>query len=481
MGDVATNFFFQSMILYQTRFYTDTVGLSAVAVGTMFLVLRLADAVFDPAIGALADRTRTRWGSFRPWMLWTAVPFGLIFWLVYVTPDVGPAGKLIYAYLTYTLVMMLYSANNTPYSALMGVMTGDASERSSLASYRFVGALVGQFIIQALPLPLVAKFGGGDSARGWAVTMAIFGALIIVLNLITFASTRERVQSPPGERHPLSDDLKDVLTCRPWLVMFVLTLSVFTMLVVRGSSSNYFFAYYLDQQSIRALLASVGLAGLGRRGDGLEGRAGRARPAREAGQLQCVRRRPEPLLRRRQPGADRRHHRVEAAGGPLRQEGGLHRGRGGDDGGDGGRVPRRPDVRGPAVLAGHPVGRRLGPDGAAAVGDDRRRGGLLGVEDLAARDGVHVRGHPVRAEGGPEPGRRPERLGHRRLRLRAERRAVRARAAGHPARRERLSRPDARHRARLPGQLPDWQGARPADPGGAHRAPQALPAAEVTR
>ena len=139
MGDIATNFFFQSMILYQTRFYTDTVGLSAVAVGTMFLVLRLADAAFDPAIGALSDRTRTRWGSFRPWVLWTAVPFGIIFWLVYVTPNVGPQGKLIYAYVTYTLVMMLYSANNTPYSALMGVMTRDASERSSLASYRFVG------------------------------------------------------------------------------------------------------------------------------------------------------------------------------------------------------------------------------------------------------------------------------------------------------------------------------------------------------
>jgi Na+/melibiose symporter-like transporter len=263
MGDIATNFFFQSMILYQTRFYTDTAGLSAVAVGTMFLILRLADAVFDPAIGALSDRTRTRWGNFRPWVLWTAVPFGVIFWLVYVTPDLGPQGKLVYAYMTYTLVMMLYSANNTPYSALMGVMTGDASERSSLAGYRFVGALVGQFIIQALPLPLVAKLGGGDSAKGWAMTMAIFGALIIVLNLITFSSTRERVQPPPGERHPLSADLKDVFTCRPWLVMFILTLLVFTMLVVRGSSSNYFFAYYLDQNQIREFLGRVGLAGLG--------------------------------------------------------------------------------------------------------------------------------------------------------------------------------------------------------------------------
>ncbi len=263
MGDIATNFFFQSMILYQTRFYTDTVGLSAVAVGTMFLVLRLADAAFDPIIGALSDRTRTRWGNFRPWILWTAVPFGLIFWLVYVTPDIGPRGKLIYAYLTYTLVMMLYSANNTPYSALMGVMTPDASERSSIASYRFVGALIGQFIIQALPLPLVAKFGGDDSAKGWAITMAIFGALIVILNLVTFATTRERVQAPPGERHPLRDDLKDVFTCRPWLVMFVLTLCVFTMLVVRGSSSNYLFAYYMDQNQVREFLGGLGLVGLG--------------------------------------------------------------------------------------------------------------------------------------------------------------------------------------------------------------------------
>lgn len=260
-GDVATNFFFQSMILYQTRFYTDTVGLSAVAVGLMFLVLRFADAVFDPVIGALSDRTQTRWGKFRPWVLSTAVPFGLIFWLVYVTPNVGPHGKLIYAYLTYTLVMMLYSANNTPYSALMAVMTPDSSERSSLASYRFVGALIGQFIIQALPLPLVAKLGHGDSARGWATTMAIFGAIIIVLNLITFASTRERVQPAPGQKPKLKADLKNVFTCGPWIVMFILTLLVFTMLVVRGSSLNYFFAYYLDQQQLKGFLGSLGLAG----------------------------------------------------------------------------------------------------------------------------------------------------------------------------------------------------------------------------
>ena len=263
LGDIATNFFFQSMILYQTRFYTDTAGLSAVAVGSMFLVLRLGDAVIDPVIGALSDRTQTRWGKFRPWILGTAIPFGLIFWLVYVTPNFGPHGKLVYAYITYSLVMMLYSANNTPYSALMGVMTPDSSERSSIAGYRFVGALIGQFIIQALPLPLVAKLGHGDSARGWAITMAIFGFLIIILNLITFASTRERVFSAPGQKPSLRADLKDVFTCGPWIVMFVLTLLIFTTLVVRGSSLNYLFAYYLDQGTVKTFLDKLGLAALG--------------------------------------------------------------------------------------------------------------------------------------------------------------------------------------------------------------------------
>lgn len=260
VGDVGTNFFFQAMILYQTRFYTDTVGLSAVAVGTMFLVLRLADAVVDPAVGALSDRTRTRWGKFRPWILCTAVPYGLVFWLVYLSPGFGGAGKLIYAYLTYSLLMLLYSANNTPYSALMGVMTPDAGERTSIASYRFVAALIGQFIIQALALPLVAKFGGADnSARGWAVTMAIFGVGIVVFNLIVFAGTKERLAPAPVEKSSFREDLGTVVTCRPWIVLFVFTLLIFTTLVVRGSGLNYFFAYYLDPHALRGLLGHLGL------------------------------------------------------------------------------------------------------------------------------------------------------------------------------------------------------------------------------
>jgi Na+/melibiose symporter-like transporter len=262
LGDVATNFFFQSMILYQTRFYTDTVGLSASAVGWMFLVLRLADAFVDPVVGALSDRTKTRWGRFRPWVLWTALPFGVVFWLVYVTPNVGMTGKLIYAYITYVAVMILYSANNTPYAALMGVMTPNVSERANIARYRFVAALIGQFLIQALALPLVDKFGQGSSQKGWAITMAIFGGAMVLCNLVVFATTKERVLPPPQQKPSIKEDIKAVVGCKPWLAMFVLTLMIFTMLVVRGSLTNYFFTYYMDPNAIRTFLDHFGLASL---------------------------------------------------------------------------------------------------------------------------------------------------------------------------------------------------------------------------
>jgi Na+/melibiose symporter-like transporter len=263
LGDVATNFFFQSMILYQNRFYTDTVGISPAMVGWMFLLVRLGDAVFDPIIGALSDRTKTRWGKFRPWILWTAIPFGIVFWLVYITPNVGPQGKLIYAYITYVLVMILYSANNTPYSALMGVMTPDISERTNIARYRFVAALIGQFIIQALALPLVDKFGQGDSAHGWAVTMGIFAVVMIICNFVVFSTTKERVISDPEQKPSLKEDLKNVFGCGPWLAMFVLTLLIFTTLVIRGSSLNYLFTYYMDPGAVTAFLDKLGLATVG--------------------------------------------------------------------------------------------------------------------------------------------------------------------------------------------------------------------------
>jgi Na+/melibiose symporter-like transporter len=164
IGDAAANFIFQTMIIFQLAFYTDTFGITAAAAGTLFLVVRVFDAAFDPLMGVIAVRTNTRWGKFRPWILWTAVPFGIMGFLAFTTPDLSPSGKLVYAYVTYILLMMVYSANNLPYSALSGVMTGDVVQRTSLSSYRMVFAMASQLVIQGLALPMVKQFGGGHTA-----------------------------------------------------------------------------------------------------------------------------------------------------------------------------------------------------------------------------------------------------------------------------------------------------------------------------
>jgi Na+/melibiose symporter-like transporter len=166
LGDLAAGFVFQTMVMLQLAFYTDTFGITAAAAGTLFLAVRVFDAAFDPFMGVVADRTKTRWGKFRPWVLWTAVPFGVMAVLAFTTPDFSPSGKLAWAYVTYILLMVVYSANNLPYSALSGVMTADIGERTALSQYRFVAAMLGQLVIQGLALPMVKALGGGDDARG---------------------------------------------------------------------------------------------------------------------------------------------------------------------------------------------------------------------------------------------------------------------------------------------------------------------------
>jgi len=164
LGDGAANFVFMTMILFQLSFYTDTMGIAAATAGTLLLVGRLWDAFFDPMIGVLADRTNTRWGKFRPWVIGTAIPWAVVMVLAYTVPGWGYTPTLVYALVTNMLLMTLYSANNTPYSAMTAVMTGDVNERTSLSSYRFVAAMIAQLIVGGFTLPLVAKFGQGDNA-----------------------------------------------------------------------------------------------------------------------------------------------------------------------------------------------------------------------------------------------------------------------------------------------------------------------------
>lgn len=260
LGDAAANFVFQTMILFQLTFYTDTLGITAALAGSLLLVGRLWDAFFDPMMGVLADRTETRWGKFRPWILWTAVPWGVVMVLAYSTPNFDFAGKAIYACVTNIMLMTLYSANNTPYSAMTGVMTGDIHERTTLSSYRFVSVLIAQFVVGGFTLPLVAKFGQGDTAKGWQMTMGLWAIVCVVLFLITFATTRERIRPNPAQKSSVREDFGNLLKNGPWIAMFVLTLAHFIMLAMRGGTMYYYFQYYVDKDKLFALLQSLGLA-----------------------------------------------------------------------------------------------------------------------------------------------------------------------------------------------------------------------------
>jgi GPH family glycoside/pentoside/hexuronide:cation symporter len=258
LGDAAANFIWQTMITFQLAFYTDAFGITAAAAGTLFLVVRVFDAAFDPFMGVVADRTNTRWGKFRPWILWTAVPFGVIAFLAFTTPDLSPSGKLMYAYVTYILLMAVYSANNLPYSALSGVMTGDAVERTSLSSYRMLFAMLAQFVVQALALPMVARFGHGNDALGYKVTIGIFSALAVVFFVITFATTRERVQPDPKQKSSIGQDFRDLLSNGPWKAMFALTVILFVTLALRGQVMVYFFKYYVKREDLFGWFSGIG-------------------------------------------------------------------------------------------------------------------------------------------------------------------------------------------------------------------------------
>jgi glycoside/pentoside/hexuronide:cation symporter, GPH family len=247
-GDVASNLYFQTFLYFILIYYTDVVGLSAGAVATMFAVSRIWDAVNDPLMGAVADRTNTRWGRFRPYLLWVAVPFAALGFLAFTTPDFDATGKLIYAYITYNLLMIAYTAINVPYAALMGVITPNSLERTSLASYRFVGVFIAALIVQGLSLHLVRYFGQGDQARGWQMTMATLGVVAVALFFTTFATTRERVAPEPRRKSDVRGDLKSLFANRPWLLIGGATVFQLGFIAVRSASIAYYFKYYVQDQ-----------------------------------------------------------------------------------------------------------------------------------------------------------------------------------------------------------------------------------------
>jgi GPH family glycoside/pentoside/hexuronide:cation symporter len=260
VGDCAANFIFQTQIVFLMNFYTDVAGITASAVGTMFLISRMWDAVNDPIMGALADRTNTRWGRYRPWVLWTAVPLAVLFVLLFTIPTASPLGILAWAYVTYNLLMMLYTANNIPYSALSGVLTSDPVERTSLAAWRFVFAMVAALVVNTFSLDLIKYFGRGNTAAGYQLTLSLWAVIAVVLFGIAFLSTRERVQPAPQQRSSFRQDLVDLLHNGPWLALFCLSILIYFNLSMRSSITLYYFQYYLNREDLFGWFNGVGLA-----------------------------------------------------------------------------------------------------------------------------------------------------------------------------------------------------------------------------
>lgn len=262
LGDCSANLVFQMMMIYQTKFYTDVFGLEGAVAGSVMLIARIVDAFVDPTVGLLSDRTQTRWGKYRPWVLWTALPFMVFYVLAFYNPGIEDKGLVaVYATISYTLLMTLYSFNNTPYASLGGVMTSDIKERNSITSIRFVAATIAQFVVQGLTLPLVSKFAGpeGDKGHGWLFTISLFAIIGFVFFIITFFSARERITPPSGQKTDTVKDIKDVFRSIPWRAMFILTLFLFTTLAMWGSAMNYYFENYVDADALYSFLDKLGL------------------------------------------------------------------------------------------------------------------------------------------------------------------------------------------------------------------------------
>ncbi|MGO3848431.1 glycoside-pentoside-hexuronide (GPH):cation symporter [Pseudoalteromonas sp. KG3] len=261
LGDTASNIIFQTVMLFLTFFYTDIFGISPAIVGTLFLVVRVIDAITDPLMGSLTDSTRTKYGSYRPYLLWLALPFGVISIITFTTPDLSDTGKVIYAFVTYTLLMLVYTAINIPYSALGGVLSKDPTERVSIQSYRFVFGMLGGLIISSCTMPLVNWLGKGDNALGYQLTMVIMSCLGVALFLICFRFTKERVVAQQYKQLNLKQQMHTLWQNGPFKVLCAASLMLLTSMVLRTTLAIYYVKYVLGEADLVTAFVTIGMIG----------------------------------------------------------------------------------------------------------------------------------------------------------------------------------------------------------------------------
>lgn len=253
LGDAASHIVFDNVMLYMMFFYTDIFGIPAGYVGTMFLVARALDALSDPCMGLIADRTRTRFGKFRPYVLFGAVPFGIVCVFTYSTPELSMGGKMIYAAVTYTLLTLMYTVVNIPYCALGGVITADPTQRISLQSYRFVLATAGGMLSTVLMMPLVNLLGGEDKAFGFQAGIGVLALAAVLMLAFCFATTKERVSDEGTVKGTMREDLRDIFQNDQWRIVGWLTLLNILAVSVRGGAMMYYVTYILGNPAVFAM------------------------------------------------------------------------------------------------------------------------------------------------------------------------------------------------------------------------------------
>jgi GPH family glycoside/pentoside/hexuronide:cation symporter len=262
LGDTASHFVWDMVGFWILIFYTDTFGISAAAAGTIMLIARFWDMLSDPLMGVIADRTNTRWGKFRPYILWMALPYSILAVLTFSTPDLGATGKVIYAGVTYLLLMTVFTAINLPYSSLGAVMTSDSYERAGLNSYRFIFAFAGQLIVTGTALYLATYLGKGNMAQGYQYTLMLFATISFILFMITFKTTRERVRPPSQQQKNLEEDIKNLFRNRPWVILFFVGIISFVMFAMQNLSIAYYFKYYIGNEQSVQLFNVIGTIAL---------------------------------------------------------------------------------------------------------------------------------------------------------------------------------------------------------------------------
>lgn len=252
IADMGFNFYWANIATFLLIFYTDVFGISAAAAASMMFLIKIVNAFTDPMIGAAADRTASRFGKFRPYLLWMAVPLAGAAALTYTTPDLSADGKLVWAYATYLLMMVCYTAINIPYNALSGVMSSDPQERSTINGLRFIFAFGGSTLVTAATPAMVHWLGGGNEKLGWQLTMIAWGVAASLLFFLTFANTRERIAPPAGQQSNVWQDVRDLAGNRPWVVLFFLALIIMVTITLRTTTAAYYFKYYVGRPDLMA-------------------------------------------------------------------------------------------------------------------------------------------------------------------------------------------------------------------------------------